>query len=269
VTPLRPQLEMSSTAPGLSRCWAATGHAAEDLPRWFARSGFSFSSAAVDVRGVAGPDLQSAARAAFGQALESVRGDVARVWAFLPRITEPDADGLDRYMWMNRGRSAAYAGFGLTAIPAGTCTGHAGALLVVHVLGCSEPFRPVENPRQRPAWNYSERFGPSPPPFTRGVVIGDRFLTSGTASVTGEETAHVGKPHEQWDETMRNLDALSNAAGCIGEWRSLRIYVRDAEHVALFASLGAASFAHALDSVLVAPMCRPDLLVEVEGVRDV
>ena len=98
------------------------------------------------------------------------------------------------------------------------------------------------------------------------ITMGDlrygarRFFFSDTIGNGEKDAFNMARVH---------LDALSNAAGCIGEWRSLRIYVRDAEHVALFASLGAASFADALDSVLVAPLCRPELLVEVEGVRDV
>jgi chorismate lyase/3-hydroxybenzoate synthase len=248
--------------------WMARGRAGEDLPAWFAANGFTVSSAAIDTAPLCGPELEEAAEATFGRALSGASGSVARVWAFLPRITDVDRDGLDRYMWMNRGRRTAYSRAGLSITHAGTCTGHAGRELVVHVLGTTEAFRPVENPRQRPAWNYSARFGPAPPPFTRGVVMGNRLITSGTASVVGESTVHDDLPRQQWDETMRNLEALCVAAECRGAWRSMRLYVRDAAHLAMFGALGEATFGAAMDSVLLAPLCRSDLLVEVEGVRD-
>lgn len=248
--------------------WAARGRVGEDLPAWFCANGFSVSSAAIDVGDLSGPELEEVAELVFGQALASATGSPARVWAFLPGINDEDLRGLDRYMWMNRGRRSAYTRAGLSSVPAGTCTGQAGRELVVHVLGTTEPFRTVENPRQRPAWDYSARFGPAPPPFTRGVVIGSRLVTSGTASVVGEATVHDDLPLEQWDETMRNLESLCVAADVQGSWRSMRVYVRNACHLEMFASLATAMFGQSLDSVLIAPLCRRDLLVEVEGVRD-
>lgn len=249
--------------------WRAIGRAEEDLPGWLLRRrGWSFASVTIEVGQSSGSCLEQAARSVFTTALGQLRTPPVRVWAFLPRITDGDTGGMDRYMCMNRGRGAAYRHAELPFIPAGTCTGHAGTALVVHAMSSSEPMTTVENPRQRPAWDYSARFGPHPPPFTRGVVGSGVLVASGTASVVGEESCHVDDPEAQWAETMRNLSALSSAAGAAGAWHAVRVYVARADCAPMMRRLAVESFGCAVDSVVLAPLCRRDLAVEVEGVRD-
>lgn len=253
---------------GAGAPWVATGDAGEDLPEWALLGGpANIASASADCHDLSGLELEAAAHAAFASALARLGRAPMRVWAFLPRITDPDSNSIDRYMRMNRGRACAYGAASLPFIPAGTCTGHAGGSLVVHALAATSDARPVENPRQRPAWCYSSRFGPQSPPFTRGVVANGVLIASGTASVVGEETMHIGNPREQWDETVCNLESLSVSAGVSGEWRCLRIYVREARHLDLLATLARSVFGNEVDSVLLAPLCREDLLVEVEGIK--
>lgn len=261
-TPLEP-------LPGVANePWVAVGDPVRDLPGIFAIVPQAvITSASVDVRSCCGVALEQAAFAAFDEALERLGTEPARVWAFLPAITDSDYAGMDRYMRMNQGRRRAYASRALRWFPAGTCVGHSGSHLVVHALGLGAEIRPVENPRQRPAWRYSCRFGPQAPPFTRGVVVNGMMIASGTASVVDEETLHPGDLPAQWDETMRNLDALSEAAGAKGVWRSVRIYTRSALHRQTLHHLAASAFGCAVERVLIAPLCRTDLLVEVEGVR--
>jgi enamine deaminase RidA (YjgF/YER057c/UK114 family) len=188
------------------------------------------------------------------------------VWSFTPRITESDEDGLNRYMRMNIGRTAAYAGrVDPKAPPAGTGVGHVGRDLVVHAIRLAGEQRSIENPRQRPAWQYSARFGPCSPPFARATAVGHRVLASGTAAVFGESSMHPGDAHAQWIETMDNLRALATAAGLPGAWSSMTAYV-SADHALdrLVATLPAGALA-AMERIIIAPLCREELLVEIEG----
>ena len=238
-------------------------------------------SAFADVSHAHGHDLEVCAREVFAAALEELGAAPARVWAFLPGIDEPDIGTgatalagdapLDRYMRANLGRVKAYreARHPMAFMPAGTCVGHAGTHLVVHAMAFHGTVAPVENPRQRPAWQYSRRFGPASPPFTRAIVVEGRVIASGTAAVVGEETRHAEDLRAQWAETLLNLDALRAAAAARGRWRALQIYVRDASHVAMAAELARRDFGDGLDRILVAPLCRRELLVEMEGIADV
>lgn len=250
--------------------WIAAGSASGDLPTWICnRPGWRIASSSLPVDHLSGAELEDAARRVFSSVLRDLGAPPARVWAYLPRITSPDTDGLDRYMRMNQGRGRAYRDSRLPFTPAGTCTGHAGGDLVVHAVATDTQVRPVENPRQRPAWSYSARFGPAAPPFTRGVIGRDELIASGTASVVGEDSLHPGDALAQWDETMCNLQVLSASAGATGHWRAVRVYVSGIEHFEAISRKALAAFGASVDSILLAPLCRRELLVEVEGIRDV
>jgi enamine deaminase RidA (YjgF/YER057c/UK114 family) len=260
-----------SIAEHISQDWRATGEAQSDLPSWvaeeLARDG-AIASEFVHVDGCSGAVLEMRAHDAFASVLARLPGPAARVWTFLPRITQACDDGLDRYMHLNKGRARAYQDAGLVSstMPAGTCVGHAGQYLAIYALWSAHSARPVENPRQCPAWNYSSKFGPKPPPFSRGVRVGGALWASGTASVVGEETLHSGNLAGQWGETLANLEALRSSAGVQGRWCSMRAYVARAEDLSRVRQFGREAFADGLEQVLRAPLCRVDLLVEVEGV---
>lgn len=250
--------------------WAAAGDPRLDLPSWVAdleRTQWSLSSADEPSADLRGARLATAAARAFDRAFAARKGHPARVWVFLPRITDPDDDGLDRYMRMNVARADSYRRhLGETATPpAGTGVGHSGDRLVVHVLWHSEPCTGIENPRQVPAWQYSRRFGPASPPFSRAVRAGGLIVASGTASVVGEDTRHPGDAQAQWNETMANLEALRLSAGA-RPWHALRVYAGDAAALACARAMAARELAGRDHAVLLAPLCRRELLVEVEAV---
>lgn len=253
-----------------TRAFSATGSASHDLPTWVAdavAAGASLRTAVVAIDHLSGPSLQKASEGAFGDALNALPGPPNRVWCFTPRITDPDQDGLNRYMRMNMGRSSAYTGLiDPTSPPAGTGVGHAGRDLVVHALHVPGSSRTIENPRQCPAWRYSSRFGPCPPPFARATSVGPWVFASGTASVVGESSMHDGDPIAQWYETMLNLAALADAAAVPGVWSSLSAYVSTGRVLEqLVAGLPPGSL-DVLERAVVAPLCRAELLVEIEGV---
>jgi len=219
-----------------------------------------------------------------------------RFWNHIPHIRRTNDDGLDRYMVFNAGRFAACSKwFGGPAafdrlLPTASAVGHDGADLVVHALAGNDPGIAVESPRQVPSYRYSRRFGPRPPCFARATVLngsGDGrafILVAGTASIRGEETVHLGDVRGQTLETFENLSVLVEAAAAaVGQavpadgnfealrrFRDLRVYFVRERDRATVVGMVAAALPHLRNVEYVrADLCRPDLLVEIEGTADI
>lgn len=155
--------------------------------------------------------------------------------------------------------------------------------MVVHCLACGQSGQAVENPRQVPALRYSPRYGPLPPCFSRGTIVthpitGQRaLLVAGTASILGERTVHASDLGRQMDQTLANLRALLAAAegtfdkhsAETGErWRftDIRAYhTRRRDAVTIERFLGQALGQEVKVQMVLADLCRKDLLVEIEG----
>jgi hypothetical protein len=213
-----------------------------------------------------------------GEALRRTRAShLVRAWNFIPGIHEPMGAGLTRYFVFNQGRFDAFTRWlgGAAAFDAGLPTatgiGHDGADLVLHFLGSARPGRPLENPRQQPAYRYSARHGPRPPCFARAtrvaLPLGGALLVGGTAAVRGEESMHAGALAAQVDETLLNLGALLGAAGApsLHAFTHVRVYYLRPEDRRALDGL-ASRFHAACDLEFVrADICRRELLVEIEG----
>ena len=90
-------------------------------------------------------------------------------------------------------------------------------------------------------------------------------FVSGTASVVGHETKHVGDVARQLDETLVNLDAIVRAAGA-SEMLIAKVYVRRRDDYALIAARLREAMPRTQTMFLHAELCRADLLVEIDGV---
>jgi enamine deaminase RidA (YjgF/YER057c/UK114 family) len=217
-----------------------------------------------------------------------------RFWNFVPNIHTPSGDGTDRYMVFNAGRFAACEhwhgspnAFDHT-LAAASGVGILGSTLAIHCVAADSPGRPVENPRQVPAYRYSQRYGPRPPCFaratrvTRPIDAAWWLFVAGTASIRGEDTAFVGDVVAQTSETFDNLDALLEAAeaahaterpghhdGRPAHFTSLRVYVVHPSDAPAVQALVEARYPDVPDlEYAQAELCRTDLLVEVEGVAE-
>jgi chorismate lyase/3-hydroxybenzoate synthase len=234
---------------------------------------------AVDLDAAALREKVASAYRALIQSLEQIGRHPARFWNFIPDIGEPMVNGLDRYMVFNAGRHDAYS-HQRGALGTASAVGIKGADLSIHCLALEEPGTPVENPRQTPAWEYSARYGPLPPCFSRATIVdlaGRRtLLIGGTASVVGEDSRHAGQFDRQLEETLLNLEALirtadenSDGGAALHRLVDLRVYVTlpaDAERVrAVIASRCPRARNVA---VVLAEVCRPELLVEIEGIAE-
>jgi len=173
----------------------------------------------------------------------------------------------------------------LQHLPTASGVGRAGEELVVHCLAACSPGVPVENPRQVPSYRYSERYGQTPPCFARATRLMDEpgtagwVLVGGTASVRGEQTVHAGDLQAQTEETVANLEALlAAAAGSAGTgaaqppsgFRHLRVYTPRLDDLDRVRRLVGSCLGHLMTAdgsveLLHAELCRPDLLIEIEG----
>jgi len=206
-----------------------------------------------------------------------------RIWNYLPQING-DGGGLERYRQFNMGRQQAFLDAGQAAFegaPAACALGiRQGALCIRFLAGQIAPL-PVENPRQVSAYRYPDTYGPRSPTFSRAALAelggGDIALfISGTASIIGHETVHLGDVRAQTAETLRNLEAVIAAANARTDARfalpalEAVVYVRHVADAAvvrevLEAALGSTAPTVRQAVYLEADICRQDLLVEIEA----
>jgi chorismate lyase/3-hydroxybenzoate synthase len=221
---------------------------------------------------------------AIGRALTAIGRVPIRFWNFVPDPGDPMGDGLDRYMVFNAGRFAGYAQWLGTSnefgrlLPTASAVGVVSDDLVVYCLASDTRGTPVENPRQKPAYKYSRRYGPTPPSFSRATIAfvngHRRLLVGGTASIVGEDSMHQDDVDAQLEETLRNLEALIDTAvddpqpgKALERLLDLRVYIaRPDDATAIRNVLAVRCPRVGRIELAVARVCRPELLVEVEGV---
>jgi chorismate lyase / 3-hydroxybenzoate synthase len=279
---------------------AISSRAAPRVPQWvgdFAPSRFRHVTAGFD--GARGMDILTfrehvveAYRAIFEQLDATIFTHPVRFWAFVPGIHDALGAGLDRYMAFNAGRYGAFAThFGRAtslarSIPTASAVGVDGDRFLLHCVAADEPGLPVENPRQISAYLYSRRYGPMPPCFARATLLRGHadqpvLLVGGTASITGEESRHIGDLEAQARETFHNLaSVVAVAAGrttpddmarpeiasLLASFRELRVYYANPTDQHTLAGMVEATFpSHCRVEWQWASLCRPELLIEIEG----
>ena len=230
-----------------------------------------------------GGDVAAAAEAAYRQLLSVARPGahpyLIRIWNFLGAINVGEGDA-ERYRRFCVGRNAAVDAMFRDPPPAATAIGapDAEAPLTVVALCSAQPAIALENPRQTPAWQYPREYGPVPPGFSRGAVLRDAdgatLLASGTASIVGHVSLHIGDALAQLDESLANLHVLldegsrhSGERFRMAGLQALRVYLRDADALPMVqARLAAAGLPLERIAFLHGDVCRRELDVEIEGV---
>lgn len=247
-----------------------------------------FGTACVDDRA---EGLQQAAWRAYADLFSVLdREDcvhLQRLWNYLRDINAPQA-GLERYRHFNLGRARAFveAGRGLGAgAPAACAMGTAEGPLTVHFLAGRTAPQAIENPRQVSAYRYPDRYGPRSPTFSRAALadLGGRarvLFISGTASIVGHASVHLGDVARQAGECLHNIDAVLRAAlprmGAPWTLEALRerlectVYLRhpgdlDTVYAVVSQRLGAHAAATQAATFVRADVCRAELLVEIEA----
>ncbi|HSD40039.1 MAG TPA: hypothetical protein VLC92_21245 [Rhodocyclaceae bacterium] len=236
-------------------------------------------------------DIASAAQQAYAALFEVMDREgfshLVRCWNYFADINRDQANQLgtlERYRLFNIGRQAAFEAAEHSAdvgAPAACALGTHGGPLTVYALAARTEPRCVENPRQISAYRYPERYGPKSPSFSRGSVLSDAdgghvLFVSGTASIIGHESVHLGDVVAQTEESLRNIVTVVTQANR-GLGREVfsshklcyKVFVRhpdDAPMVADTVRRVLRNEAAINMIVLHADVCRAELLVEIEAV---
>lgn len=220
---------------------------------------------------------------------------VVRTWLYQGGIVE-DEGATQRYRELNRARTDAYAGIpflrGLLpkghptdVFPASTGIGTEGRGLEFSAVALAADHPdvlavPIENPRQTAAYRYGACYSPQSPKFSRAMAVTcgpyAMVFISGTASITASETRHVGDAAAQTRETLDNIEALigeENLAhhGLPGRGTTLagiglaRVYIKRKDDYERVRAVCEKRLGELPTVYAVADICRPDLLVEIEG----
>ena len=221
---------------------------------------------------------------------------VVRTWFYLGGITEPEA-GVQRYQELNRARTDFYRDirFHCSSLasspsqgiyPASTGIGRAGRGLVASCMALETRradvfLLPLENPQQTPAYTYDSSYSSQSPKFSRAVALGlgDYVTTwvSGTASIVNAESCHPDDPEKQTEQTIDNIErliaaenftlhGLKGAGARLQDLAKIRVYLKQPEDLAKCRAVCERRFGAVPAIYAVAGICRPELLVEIEGV---
>jgi enamine deaminase RidA (YjgF/YER057c/UK114 family) len=221
---------------------------------------------------------------------------VVRTWFYLGDITGSER-GTQRYKELNRARTDFYSGIPFhtseleqgearVAFPASTGIGMNGTGLVV---GCTA-FRttqensvvlPLENPQQIPAYSYHPKYSPQSPKFSRALALlrPGYAVTwiSGTASIVDSESRHLEDIEGQTQQTIDNIERLiapenfvahgvAGAGATLKDLAKVRIYIKRHSDYAKCKAICEQRFGTIPAIYAVADVCRPELLVEIEGI---
>jgi chorismate lyase/3-hydroxybenzoate synthase len=209
--------------------------------------------------------------------------NLLRLWNYFADINL-ESGGSERYRQFNTGRQRAFLEARRSAFegsPAACALGTREGPLRVYFLAGRRPPIAIENPRQVSAYRYPDTYGPRSPSFSRAALVdvgGNReaLFISGTASIVGHASVHVGDVRKQTEESLLNiatvLQATAERSGLAFALKDLvcTIYVRHAANLAIvrevFEHAAGADSPAARDAVyLQADICRADLLVEIEA----
>jgi chorismate lyase / 3-hydroxybenzoate synthase len=225
--------------------------------------------------------MLAASEAAYRMLLEfqqrQPQRHLLRVWNHLHAINDGGGD-LERYRQFCIGRARGLGDTKHGHLPAGTAVGRRdrAELLQICWLAGRQPGRPVGNPRQIHAYEYPRQYGPTPPSFSRAILLpNDELIGSGTASIVGHESLHGGNLEAQIDETLTNLRELRRAGDrMIGHTSradrsdaaiAVKVYLRSSDKAAAVAARIEAGLAGSKNLLLLeADICRRELLVEIE-----
>lgn len=267
---------LTSRTGGLREVWRAT----EPVVRRGTTNGVRFACAGGLMFGmlrrtIGADGAAEAARSAYEALFERVASEgfphLLRISNYLPGITRVEA-GRERYRAFNDGRQQAFAARDqqVAQAPAACGLGCGGDALALFFLAGVEPGCHIENPRQVSAFRYPEQYGASRPAFARATVAAGMLFISGTASIVGHESRHVGDVAAQTDETLRNLEALlaeaaAKGGGLTRDDLRLKVYLRHPrDRTVVRERLLAAGLAPPV-AFLQAEICRPELDVELEA----
>ena len=207
--------------------------------------------------------------------------DIYRQWNYIEQITSMH-DDRQNYQEFNDARSRFYnSAEWSNGYPAATGIGTVcgGVMVEVYaVKGEKVVNHAIDNPLQTSAHNYSQKVltGKSDEPqrttpkFERARIVGGTVYISGTAAIKGEDSLSLDNAAEQSAETMqiiKQLVAAENIPVAIkgGTYTLLRTYIKNGKDAPEVIRFMEDNYPDVPKHYLEADVCRPELLVEIEG----
>lgn len=222
--------------------------------------------------------------------------DVVRVWLYQGSITEK-VHGMERYRELNRARTDFFTNIpfdkrhlssphkGHAIYPASTgigtlCHGLITACMALQSKRDDVSLLGLENPLQISAFDYPKEYSVKSPKFARAMAVraGNHVTTwvSGTASIVNAETVHKGDAMKQTEQTLTNIEKLiapenfarhgwADAGATLADLAKIHVYVKHPEDFDKVRQVCERRLGRLPTIYAVADVCRPDLLVEIEG----
>jgi chorismatase len=216
---------------------------------------------------------------------------IVRTWYYVGGIHEKDAGGL-RYDCFNQARNEQYQDCwpDRAESPASTGIGMRTRRVAMETLAlrwngssCGVTF--IDNPLQTRPSEYDISAAPvRKPSFSRGaaIVFPDSLLViiSGTASIRKSVVIFPGDLEAQTRATVENIATLMGgenlkgnyglpAGATLGDLRCLRVYLKKPEYLPVVREYCRRNLPEMPTTYLVAEVCRPECLLEIEGMAAV
>lgn len=213
--------------------------------------------------------------------------DIYRQWNYIEDITVKN-DGSQNYQEFNDARSIFYGKCKWNGgYPAATGIGTArgGVMIELYAIkGETATNKPIDNPMQVAAHSYSQKVlegtvveelqERTTPKFERARLLGNTIYISGTAAIKGENSATASDTVQQAAltmEIMNNLISRENIPVSNGGavYDLLRIYVKNEDAIPAVKEYMNKHYGSVSKHYLVSDICRPELLIEIEGVAHI
>lgn len=211
-----------------------------------------------------------------------------RTWYYIGNILGSDKGSL-RYDQANRARNDIYADMwpDLRLSPASTGIGMSTNRLAYEGLTLSGNEAAyevtwIDNPLQTHPYHYDiDAPLDSKPSFSRGAAVrfgkAALFFISGTASIRESDVVHTDDPDAQTQATIENIATLMGSENLTRNYNyprgatlddlvQFRVYVKRPEHVSVVRACCERHFPDVPHAFVLADVCRPECLVEIEGV---
>lgn len=228
---------------------------------------------------------------------EFAMDQVVRQWNYIPRLVEEvDVEGktFQNYQIFNEIRQKYYSYYKKkSGYPAATGIGSSNGVVTISFIAVSDflcdASYELSNPNQIDAYNYGQEvligdplleLQKKTPLFERGKVMCESelstFFISGTASILGQETVHIGDVAGQTEQTIQNITSLMSPdaskgvaqidMNCSKELAYLRVYIKDKSDFPIVRQICEKEYgATSCINYVEAEVCRTNLLVEIEG----
>ena len=202
---------------------------------------------------------------------------VLKIWHYLPKLLDDYDNKKTNYSLLCEARESVYKSiYTKCNYPAATVIGIKGENILIYFFSAvCEKYKAIENTRQVSSYNYPMNIFLEKPMFSRAVSfipnnsMTNKILVSGTASIKGYESMHSKNILRQLDETLENYNTffddkknLSNIA---------RVYMSSTSdnNIQLVSNVLNKKFGENNYALLKGDICRPELLIEIEGMISV